>query len=425
MSRAARAAVRVAAHTLPRGVRERYREEWLADLEGSAEAGVRVSGIVVGALLFSATLRRDTPDLLGMPLAVAARRHARWAAALLSSSAVLAIGTYLTGGFASESGGVLAVLAVLWAVLTVTVALAGLVAAWRAAELTSPLATIAATALTAGVLGVATAAFGGPWIVGLVAALLIVVGTGAGAIAWAGSAGGPAPEPLPAGPPPRELPLVLITALVVAGTLLVALLMLFGGILVIYSLVTVPLAALGLGALYVRRARRSAHEPAPASAWVAVIVTGAALLAVVAVGGLDLLVWSPLAQAPGFTLDEIWAALAPADRVQGMTWAVGWIVFWSLASLAYVSGALALLGRRGRPTTRALVSVGLLLVGAAVFFQFVAGFPLGMDISDTLPPYRGTGAPIGAWYAMAGQLALVGALLLGVSPRPFVAARPA
>ena len=77
MSRTARFVVRTAARALPLGIRERYREEWLGDIAGSADAGVRASSIAAAAVLFTATLRRDTREILGMPPSVAARRHAR------------------------------------------------------------------------------------------------------------------------------------------------------------------------------------------------------------------------------------------------------------------------------------------------------------------------------------------------------------
>lgn len=66
--------------------------------------------------------------------------------------------------------------------------------------------------------------------------------------------------------------------------------------------------------------------------------------------------------------------------------------------------------------TRRLGMVGLLLASALVFFQFWAGFSLGMSISDTIPPYAGGTSPAGYLYALVGQLSLVAAIILGVAP---------
>lgn len=381
MTRAAVHAVRFAARTLPIGIRERYREEWLADLEGAAEAGVRASGVVVGALMFSATVHRDHPDVLGMPLSTAARRQARWAAALLLSAVVLAFGTWITGGF-SASGTPIAVAVTVLTVVTVGFCAAGLLATWRAAAISSTLARIGAASLTAGVLALVASVTSTGWWTGVAGVVLLLAGTCIAAIAWAGS---PAPvrqsEPVPTVHSRRWNPALI--------------------------------------------ARRSARASAPRSAWSGVIATGVVAALAVAVGGIDLLVWSPLAQAPGYTLEEIWAALSPADRARGLGLAAGWIVLWSIAAILYVVGAAAMLGREARPATRYLVCGGLLVTAGAVFFQFWAGFSIGMSIADTLPPYTGGGSGVRVWYAMAGQASLVAALLLGVAPRAARVTAPA
>ena len=425
MSRIARTVVRMAARTLPGGVRERYREEWLGDIACSREAGVRASGIAAGAVLFSATLRRDTPDMLGMPLTVAARRHARWATALLLSAMVFAFGGYVMGAFANGEGGTLLTASVLWAALTAVGTVAGLAALWRAAAISSPLSKIAAALLTTSVLAFTSgllipstsilAAVAVP--VGL---LLAIVGTLLGTVAWAGSSGATQPAPETSTPvvSPRRTPPVLIVALVVAGVLGAALLLLLSSGAVWLSVFIIPGVVLLLGVLFVVRARRTAHDTAPRMAWITVAATGALALSAVAVGAMDLLVWSPQTQAPGYTTEEIWAALSPADLAYGIGFAVTWIVFWAVATLVYVAGAISVLGRAARPSTRSLASAGLLLVAGAVFFQFFASFSIGMSIADTLPPYIGTGSAGRAWYAMAGQLALVASLMLSIAPRP-------
>ncbi len=429
MSRALRGVIRIAAWSLPAGVKDRYREEWLADVAGAREAGIDASSIAAGAVLFSVTLRRDTPDVLGVPLTVAARRHARWGTALLLSALVFAFGSFLTGGFSTGSGGALAVAATVWGGLTAAATVLGLIALWRAALLASPLARIAAATLTT-----AAAAFASltvipqSSVVGVlmvpVGLLLGIAGAVVGLVAWAGSGSLPAAEstsPRVSGSK-RQL---VIAALVVGGLFLAALLFLFTGLGGWLAIVGVPAIALLLAVFYVIQARRTVNEPAPRVAWLAVLVTGAGAVATVVIGGLDLLVWSPLAIAPGYTLEEIWAALTPADLAVGIGSAVGWIVFWSLITVAYIAGAVVVLGRAGRPSSRMFAAAGLLLIAGAVFFQFIAGFSLGMSISDTLPPYVGGGSDIRAWYAMAGQLALVASLILSIAPRPLPTVRTA
>jgi hypothetical protein len=48
-----------------RGIRNRYREAWLGDLEPAATAGLRGSRIAIDAVLFSATLGKNAPEMSG------------------------------------------------------------------------------------------------------------------------------------------------------------------------------------------------------------------------------------------------------------------------------------------------------------------------------------------------------------------------
>ena len=429
MSRTARFVVRTAARALPLGIRERYREEWLGHIAGSADAGVRASGIAAGAVLFTATLRRDTPEILGMPPSVAARRHARWATALLLSAMVFAFGGIAIGGFSVGQNGALEGANALWIALTVVGTVAGLTALWRAALLSSPLAKIGATTLTTSLVmfasGLVIPQSNALGVVVLpVGLLLAIIGTCVAAVAWAGSEGGSAPAAATIPAMSRRLPPALIVSLVVAGVLLAALVLLLSSVMIWLAVFVIPLAALVGGAIFVVRTRRTAHHAAPRTAWLAVIITTTLALSTVAVGALDLLIWSPQAMAPDYTLDEIWAALPPPELAAGMAFSIIWIVFWTAATLVYLAGAISVLGRAARPSTRSLTAAGLLLVAGAVFFQFVAGFGIGMSISDTLPPYVGRGSDVQAWYAMLGQLSLVASLVLSIAPRPLAAIAP-
>jgi hypothetical protein len=90
----ATAAVRFAAWTLPKPMRDRYREQWLADLRDADEAGIQPSEIAFGSLAFAVTLNR--PFLAGSrtidPAEVA--RRSRLATGLALSAAVPALAQY-------------------------------------------------------------------------------------------------------------------------------------------------------------------------------------------------------------------------------------------------------------------------------------------------------------------------------------------
>ncbi|WP_309619695.1 hypothetical protein, partial [Salinibacterium sp.] len=154
MSRLTRIVVRIAARALPQGVHERHREEWLGDLESAAAEGLSDSGIAVGAVLFSATLNRDAPEISGVPLTVTTRRRARWGVALLSASAVLGISFWINGGFSGSgnvegfAGAILTPVNLVTPVLAIGLASIGLVFLWRAAIPASALAKISAILAT-------------------------------------------------------------------------------------------------------------------------------------------------------------------------------------------------------------------------------------------------------------------------------------
>ena len=90
----ATAAVLLAAWTLPRSMRDRYREQWLADLRDADEAGIPTSEIAFGSLAFAVTLNR--PFFAGQRAidAAAVGRRSRLAAGLALSTAVLALAQY-------------------------------------------------------------------------------------------------------------------------------------------------------------------------------------------------------------------------------------------------------------------------------------------------------------------------------------------
>jgi hypothetical protein len=350
MRRLDRFGVALAAATLPRRVRDRYREEWLADLAGAADAGVRPSGIVVGALLFSVTLGRAAPEITGVPLGVTVRRRARWGVAFLGASAVLGFGGYILGGGPAA----LAFAApVSVAVATVFVTL-GVAQLWRAALHASALAVITAALATAAVCC-------------LVAEVLL---GGRGSLFLGGG----------------------FALLVAAGVC---------GAIVSSSAPPVPVY-------------RTPQPWKPVGTTVAVATV--ALLALLALGAVDLLVWSPLAQTEGLRLDEIYAGLSDWDRSYGIFHIILWLAFWFAAVVTFaIVGATT--GRRRGVSRLTVGTIALGLAASIVFFQFWAGFSLGMSIADTLPPYRGGISAFGYLYTLVGQLSLIGAIFLGIAPR--------
>lgn len=98
MTRLAEFAVRIAARSLPSRVRARYREEWLADLDGAAEAGVSRGSVAFGALSTATTLDRLDPAGSGLALGRVFTLRLRAAAGLGLAAALLAIGLDAYGG---------------------------------------------------------------------------------------------------------------------------------------------------------------------------------------------------------------------------------------------------------------------------------------------------------------------------------------
>lgn len=87
------------AHTLPVLARERYREEWLADLAGARELGLAPGSIVGGAVMTAISIDRTDPRVSGISRSVLSANRLRWAAAFLGSAAVLGVGSYVWGGY--------------------------------------------------------------------------------------------------------------------------------------------------------------------------------------------------------------------------------------------------------------------------------------------------------------------------------------
>ena len=158
---------------------------------------------------------------------------------------------------------------------------------------------------------------------------------------------------------------------------------------------------------------------------VVVLLAALILFAVIAVGAVDLLVWAPMALAPGYELVEIYAALSEGDRVAGLVWIALWTLFWLVFVVALAIIGLMTARKADRFRIRPVLVVLLTIAAIIVFFQPWSGFSLGMSISDTLPTYRGGMSAVGFMYGFAGQLALVAAILLSLAPRRLAVPAPA
>jgi len=99
----ARTLIVLSAKTLPVHVRDRYREEWLADVQHAPELGVSRASVVIGALSASIALDRDEPAVTGIPSDIETLRRARWSAAFLCGALVMGGGAFVYSLDGSES----------------------------------------------------------------------------------------------------------------------------------------------------------------------------------------------------------------------------------------------------------------------------------------------------------------------------------
>jgi MFS family permease len=85
--------IRAAARTLPAAIRDRYREQWLADARDATEAGLSPSSITLAALAFAVTYDRPLPARR-VPTAEQRAQRSRLAVGLALSAALLALSVY-------------------------------------------------------------------------------------------------------------------------------------------------------------------------------------------------------------------------------------------------------------------------------------------------------------------------------------------
>jgi hypothetical protein len=95
--------IRAAARTLPAAIRERYREQWLADARDAPEAGLSPASITRAALAFAVTYDRPLPARR-VPTAQQRAERSRLAVGLALSAALLALSVYPAFSFGSVTG---------------------------------------------------------------------------------------------------------------------------------------------------------------------------------------------------------------------------------------------------------------------------------------------------------------------------------
>lgn len=334
--------------TLPVPARERFREEWLADLAGAQELRLSPWNVVGGAVKTLITIDRTDPRLTGITRAHLAANRVCLAAAYLGIATLLGLGSWLWGGYGSLLGATgqrgIELLALLSAMLGLFACLGALVASFDAdRRRTARVLTFGSTAILAAVITLSVMPLF--WLLAVPVAVAITI------VAASGRPGHPRTTP---GSTLRRLA------------------------------ISVPFT----------------------------VIT----LIIVSAGTLDIFVWNPQARLPGLSLDEIYASMAAA----GETPLAGFVFVWAIAWAAAATTLPVLAGLTRRAsflTPRRIAVAGLLLVGTAASCHALAGFNMGMSLADTFATSLGDSASSGLVIAVAGQAALIFALLLGLVPR--------
>lgn len=351
--------VAAVAWTLPGLARQRYREEWMADLHGARELELSQWAIVGGAVMAAITIDRTDPRVTGITKANLVANRMRWAAALLGSAAVLGVGLFLWGGYEAF-----------------TIAPVGL--------------------------GIQILAF-------VLATLGLFACLGTLVVAFDSDR--------------RRTVLALgIGVVVVVALMAVVMVMPFLGILAVPAALAALIVAVSGKREQVRPQQLSRRD----RLLLALPFTVLALL-IVAAGVLHIAVWNPLARVPGLSLDEIYSAMSMAGEAPLAAFIMVWAAFWGAAAVT-----LPILSSIPRLawffTARRIVVAGLLMVGATASLHWLAGFNMGMSLADTFMTSGGDAAMSGPVIAIAGQTALIAALLIGLTPRRYaaetVSARP-
>jgi len=346
--------VRGIAATLPAGVRERYREEWRADLDAATDAGIRPRSIVAGALGVAMSIDREQPASSGVPAGRLAVRRLRVVLAAGTTALLMLIAMVLWGMGPDSVGGAVFLVC---AYLSGAVALVALVGMLRAV--------FRATADSPRALGIRI------WI-------------GVGILALAGF-------------------VVLTFVMPLFGVLL--------------SMIGMGLLAAAL-VLVLLRDPQTPGAPVGTGARIGIsLAFCAAIVAITVVGRMHVYVWNPLARMPGMTLDEIYAALAAAREMPYPLVAEMWTGFWGIVALVFpVFAFVPHRGLRRLLTVRRLIGLGLVGIAFTAWGVTMLGFGMGMGMADTFAISGADAAPFGRLIGLAGVGCACVAVLLGLLP---------
>lgn len=364
----ARALIRATAATLPFGVRERYREEWIADAAAASEANVSPWSVVAGALGVTAGIDRDDPVVSGIPAQRLAFRRLRVTLAFAVTAVMLMVLGWMVGAFGPAGSAPLAGAGVLLLALAAGAALVALIAGFGA--------------LRAGRRARGRRRWGMGQVVVIVSLVLVAA--------------------------------VILFAPFVAALLPIAVVFAF------------------LVALAVLLAGDPRAQGAPLSRPRAVgiaLLSAVGVLAALTCSLLHVYVWNPLARLPGMTLDEIYAGLVAARELPTPVFPVVVATFWCLAVVALVVlCALPHPGIRRLATARRIAGAGVLGVALVAGGTWMLGFGMGMGMADAFATSGGDAAVSGPVLTVVGTGFAVAAAMLGLLPsrlRPLDPAQPA
>lgn len=363
----------LARRLLPAALRERYDEQWSADLRDADELGVPGPSIAWGALRFAALSRFGPHGAEPAELERQSWHLARWGGALIGTSGVGA-----TVGFLGFGG------------------LAGL----------GPLAAVhPALAL-----------------VGLAPVLFVVGAAVAGiALLWAAVLRRPRIHPMS----------LLVVLALSAGSVLIALwpvaidrpdplasTMLGGGALLLVLGAIGALVVWGATPAEKWRPLPRGASDRPGRSGPVTLAASLAMVGVIVLGLVEGLVWGVQDQAGGIPAAAVYAALTDLDRVYGIANVLVWAAIASVGPLVLilVRHRALVRGEAESAVTRLVGVLGRLGVGATVFFQGWATFSIGMSIADTLPPYTGSRSTLWFAYSSVGTIAALTGLLLALAP---------
>ncbi|MBH0054526.1 hypothetical protein I6E74_10150 [Salinibacterium sp. SWN139] len=146
------------------------------------------------------------------------------------------------------------------------------------------------------------------------------------------------------------------------------------------------------------------------------VATVVAMIAIVAIGIVNIYVWNPLAKVPELSLDEIYAAMDAAGELQADVFSWIWAIFWPLAAVVFTAITTSRIFAN-IVTLRGMLVASLALLSAAIFFQWFAGFSMGMGLADTFAIGGGDASSPGMLLGIFGQFCIVAALFLAITPK--------